>query len=137
MDSLTAFFDSLAKSTEAEDSGPYESHFMPDAVMFLPNRSPLIGRTAIGNWFTDFRQKFIMELENYEQEQFDVLGDIALVRSSSTGFYIVNDTGEHVPFVHKFLDVVHYQDGNWYMTYHVASSATFEPGLWNRDWESK
>ncbi len=134
---LVAFFESLAASTQSDGSAAYEGHFMPDAVMFLPNRQPLMGRGAIGRWFTDFRQSFLMELDQYNQDQMDIMGDVALVRSSSTGHYIVTETGEKVPFVQKFLDVLRYEGGSWYMTYHVASSSTFEPGLWNRDWESE
>ena len=134
---LSAFFTSLTASTKSVDSASYERHFMPQAVMYLPNRPPLIGRAAIGAWFIDFRQNFLMVLDRYEQEQLDILGDVALVRSSSEGHYIVTATNEHVPFAHKFLDVLRYENGNWYMSHHVASSATFELGLWNRDWESK
>ena len=101
---LADFFVSLANSTQFEGSAAYERHFMPEAVMFLPNRPPLKGRKAIGQWFTASRREFLMVLDQYKQEQMDIVGDVALVHSSSTGHYIVTQTGEEIPFEHKFLD---------------------------------
>ena len=47
----------------------------------------------------------------------------------------VKETGEKLPFDQKYLDILQYESGNWTMAFHVASSSTFQPGLWNRDWE--
>ena len=105
--------------------------------MFLPHRSPLLGREQIGDWFDDFRGTVVLVLDSYEQEQVDIVGDIAMVRSRGVGHYLVQSTGEQVPFDQKYLDILRYDDGRWYMAYHVASSSTFEPGLWDQDWEGK
>jgi hypothetical protein len=75
--------------------------------------------------------------DSCEQEQIDIVRDVAMVRSRSVGHYLVKATGEEVPFEQKYLDVLRHVECGWRMAYHIASSSTFEPGLWDREWESR
>jgi ketosteroid isomerase-like protein len=131
---LEAFFDNLGEAAETGNKDAYLGLFLPSAAMFLPHRPPLLGREKIGDFFDDFLM-VVLVLDSYEQEQVDIVGDIAMVRSRGIGHYLVKATGEKIPFDQKYLDVLRYDGGNWYMTYHVANSSTFESGLWDRDWE--
>jgi uncharacterized protein (TIGR02246 family) len=132
---LEAFFSALAAAAQEGDKAGYTELFLPDAEMFLPNRQPLRGRDQIGDFFEKFRDSAILVLDSYEQEQIKIVGDVAMVRSRGIGHYFVKETGEKLTLDQKYLDVLQYEGGNWAMAFHVASSSTFEPGLWNRDWE--
>ena len=134
---LKSFFNSLLEAAEAGDKQGYTNLFLPEAAMFLPHRPPLLGREQISDWFDDFRGTIVLVADSYEQEQIDIVGDIAMVRSRSTGHYLVKATGEQIPLDQKFLDVLRYGDDGWQMAYHVANSSSFDPGLWERDWETK
>ena len=133
---LEEFFTSLAEAATSGDRTAYAESFTTDAGMFLPHRPPLLGREQIGEWFDDFVQTVDLVLDSYEQEQIDIVGDVAMVRSRALGHYLVEATGEQLPFDQKYLDIVQYDDGRWRLAYHVANSSTFEAGLWDRDWES-
>jgi len=80
--------------------------FTSDAKMFLPNRPPLIGREAIGEWFEVYRNKVTQITETYVQQEINIVGDIALVRSRGTGNYIIKSTQEQFPLRNKFVDVI-------------------------------
>jgi ketosteroid isomerase-like protein len=124
---LEVFFNDLAEAAEAGDKTAYTRLFMPNAAMFLPHRPPLLGQEQIGHWFDDFRQTVILVLDSYEQEQVDIVGDVAIIRSRGVGHYLVKATQEQVPFDQKYLDVLRYDGSSWHMTYHVANSSTFDP----------
>lgn len=134
---LEAFFITLGESAQNGDKSAYTGLFLSDAAMFLPNRAPLLGRGQIGNWFDDFQESAELLVDRYEQEQIKIVGDVAMIRSRAIGNYRMKETGELIPFDQKYLDVLQYDNGGWYMAYHVASSAKFEPGFWELDWESK
>ncbi len=134
---LEVFFNNLAEAAQNGDKAAYTGLFLDDAAMYLPNRVPLLGSVQIGNWFDEFQENAQLLVDNYEQEQIKIVGDVAMIRSRATGNYRIKATGEQLPFEQKYLDVLQYQNGNWYMAYHVASSATFVPGFWELDWESK
>ncbi len=134
---LKSFFDSLLEAAEAGDRQGYTTRFLPEAAIFLPHRPPLLGREKIGDWFDDFRGTVVLVVDSYEQEQINIVGDIAMVRSRATGHYLVKSTGEQVPLDQKYLDVLRYGDDGWQLAYHVANSSSFDPGLWERDWETK
>jgi uncharacterized protein (TIGR02246 family) len=134
---LEAFFSDLAAAAEAGDRPAYTSLFVPDAAMFLPHRPPLIGRAAIGDWFDSFRGLLKLRIASYEQQNIEIVGDVAMVRSRATGHYLNTGSGENLPLDQKYLDVLRYEDGQWRMVYHVANSNTFHPGIWESDWESQ
>lgn len=134
---LNAFFANLRKVAEAGDKAGYLATFESDAVMFLPHRAPLLGRAQIGDWFARFQSDVALMLDSYKQEKVDIIGDVALVRSRGVGHYLIKATGDKLPFDQAYLDVLRYDRGKWTMTHHVASSARFEPGLWERDWEHR
>ena len=110
---------------------------MPGAAMFLPHRPPLLGRDAIGDWFDTFRSLLELHIDEYKQEKIDIVGDIALVRSHATGHYFSPKSGIRFPLDQKYLDVLRYVDGKWRLEYHVASSNSLGPGIWESDWESQ
>lgn len=132
---LQAFFTALGDAAQAGNRAAYEGLFTPTAALFAPHRPPLLGRAQIGNWFDQFREGFVLVLDSYANESVDIVGDVALVRSHGVGHYLVKATGEQVPFDQKYLDVLRYDKGAWQLAYHVASSTTFEPGIWERAWE--
>ena len=134
---LKAFYTNLVEAAQTGNRPAYEGCFSPTAAMFAPHRPPLLGRPQIGEWFDRFAATVVLVLDSYQQEQVDIVGDVAMVRSRGVGHYLVKSTGEQVPFDQKYLDVLRYDDGKWQMAYHVGSSSTFEPGLWDRDWEGK
>ncbi len=129
---LEAFFDSLNEAAEAGNTVAYKGLFSPSAVMFVPHRAPLLGRDQIGEWFDDFRRAVVLVTASYEQESIDIVGDVAMVRSHGTGHYLIRATGEQVPLDQKFVDILRYDEGAWLMVYHLGSSSTLEPGLWDR-----
>ncbi len=129
---LGRFFDALNEAVTSENVAAYSALFVPDAVMFLPNRPPLLGREHIGRWFDDFQRTVTLVTASYEQEQIDIVGDIAIVRSHGTGDYVVDSNGERIPANHKFVDILRYRDGSWRMLYHIASTYDMEAGLWDR-----
>jgi uncharacterized protein (TIGR02246 family) len=134
---LEQFFIKVDEANNKGDKSAYVNLFTPDATMFLPNRPPLIGRDAISDWSEKFHNKVTLITDTYEQENIDIVGDIAIVRSRGTGFYVINATQERIPIRNIFIDVLKYSDGEWLFMYHFASSFSFEPGLWNRDWENQ
>jgi len=129
---LESFFNSLSEAAQAGDTAAYTELFWPTGVLYVPHRAPVLGREKIGDWFDDFRSTVVLVTDIYEQEHIDIVGDVAMVRSHGIGHYLVRSTGEKVPFDQKYLDVLRYDDGSWHMTYHIASSSTLEPGLWDR-----
>ena len=82
--------------------------------------------------FVDFQESVALVIDTYEQEQIDIVGDIATVRSSATGAYVVRLTDERLNLEQKYLDVLRYSEGQWYMIYHVASNSLLQAGLWDR-----
>ena len=68
------------------------------------------------------------------QKQIDIVGDVAMVRSRASGYYLVKETKEQVTFEQKYLDILQFDGENWHMSYHVANSSTLKPGIWDRDW---
>ena len=129
---LEAFFTRLNEVAQAGDRVGYTGLFWPSAAMFVPNHTPLLGREQIGDWFDDFQASVSLVTDTYEQEQTDIIGDVATVRSHGTGDYVVRATGERLRFDQKYVDILRYSDGQWFMIYHVASSSINQAGLWNR-----
>ena len=133
---LKVFFTELAAAAEAGDREGYEGAFISNAVMFLPHRPPLLGQEAIGDWFDSFRSLLEIQIDTYEQQQVDIIGEVAMVRSHATGRYMNKKSGEKHPFSQKYLDVLRFENGRWRLAYHVANSNSFAPGLWESDWEA-
>ena len=131
---LQAFFASLAHAAQAGDRDAYTALFRHDASIFAPHVPPLIGRAAIGEWFDRFIASVELVLSSYDQEQVDVVGNAAMIRSRGVGHYRIRSTDQQVPFDQKYLDVLIHEDAVWQMAYHVASSSTPEPGLWDPEW---
>jgi len=127
----------LDEANNKGDKSAYVNLFTPDATMFLPNRPALIGRDAISDWSEKFHNKVTLITDTYEQENIDIVGDIAIVRSRGTGIYVIKATQERIPSRNKFIDVLKYSDGEWLFIYHLASSFSLESGLWNLDWENQ
>ena len=134
---LEEFFIRLNEAAQAGDKSAYTGLFTSEASMFLPNRPPLIGNEAIGEWFEIYGNKVTQITDTYQQEEINIAGDIAIVRSRGTGNYVIKSTQEQFPLRNKFIDVLQYSNGEWLMIYHLASSFSLEPGLWNRDWENE
>ena len=129
---LAAFYTRLSEAATIGDSDGYAGLFWPTGTLFVPNHSPVIGRRAIRDWFVDFQESVALVVDTFEQEQIDIVGDIATVRSSATGAYVVRSTDERLNLEQKYLDVLRYSEGQWYMMYHVASNSLLEAGLWDR-----
>ena len=129
---LETFFTSLDDAAQDGDKAAYTELFWPSAVMFVPHRAPLLGREQIGDWFDDFRRTVVLVTNSYEQEHVDIVDHIAMVRSHGTGHYLIRATEEQVPFDQKFIDILRYSEGRWFLMYHLGSSSTLEPGLWDR-----
>ena len=134
---LEVFFQDLASAAESGDTEAYANLFSPEASLFIPNRPPLLGRKRIGQFFDTLTAKVTINLQTYEQVRTDIVGDVAMVRSRATGLYIVDSTGEQIPFVQKYLDILQYDGRRWQLSYHVASNASDQPGLWDRAWETE
>jgi ketosteroid isomerase-like protein len=134
---LELFFNDLAEAAESGDPDSYAALFLSDATMFLPNRAPLIGRVQIREWARDFMSNIVLVLDSFEQEQITIVGNVAVIRSRGAGHYRILSTGHEYPFDQKYLDTLQYEGNAWHMSHHVASSSTFEPGLWDQDWERR
>jgi uncharacterized protein (TIGR02246 family) len=134
---LEAFFSNLGAAAQSGDREAYMSYFAPEAAMFLPHRPPLIGRTEIGNWAASFFAKLELHLDSYEQQEIQIVGDVAMVRSHASGHYLNKGSAKRYALDQKYLDVARYSDGNWQLEYHVANSNTFDDGVWESDWESQ
>jgi len=134
-EAIQAFFASLVEAGTSGNRSAYVNHFMPDAVLLLPRRPALIGHQAIGEWFDKFQNELELVLDNYQQLQIDVLGEVALVRSFGSGHYLVKATGTKVPIEQNYLDILRYVDGRWLFAYHEASSANSLPSVWDTEWE--
>ena len=135
-----ALNDTFIRLNEAATSGDreaYQNLFLPDGIMFLPDRPPLLGREAIGRYFQEFGDNVTLVTDQYEQVNIDVRGDVAIVRSRGTGQYILKETGAEFPLHNKFIDILRYTDGEWLFSHHLASSSSLEPGLWDEEWESE
>ena len=132
---IATFFQSLGSAAEEGDANVYTSLFLPNASMFLPNRPPLVGREEIGGFFNIFRSKVVLSMDIYEQRQVDIVGETAMVRSHSEGYYLLKSTGKQIRYVQKYLDVLQHTESHWLMSHHVASSSVMEPGIWDQGWE--
>jgi uncharacterized protein (TIGR02246 family) len=135
-----ALKDTFFRLNEAATSGDregYQNLFLPDGIMFLPDRPPLLGREAIGNYFQEFRDNVTLVTDQYKQVNVDIRGDVAVVRSRGTGRYILKETGEEFPLHNKFIDILRFANGEWLFSHHLASSSSLEPGLWDLQWESE
>jgi uncharacterized protein (TIGR02246 family) len=135
MEALGGFYESLAAAAEAGDSAGYARHFIPNGVLLLPKRAPIVGKDAIRDWSEMFQQRLALTVNQYEQVQIDRLGEVALVRSWGTGSYLIRATGERVPFEHNYLDVFVYAETRWLMACHQGGSANLLPNIWDREWE--
>ena len=133
---LKQTFVRLNKAATSADRIAYQNLFLPEGVMFLPDRPPLLGREAIGRWAEEFMRSVVLVTDQYEQVQIDIVGDVAIVRSRGSGRYILKKTGEEFPLHNKFIDILRYVDGEWLFSHHLASSSSLEPGLWDLQWES-
>ena len=136
MKGLEAFFESLADAASSGNPSAYVAHYLDDSTLLLPRRAPIVGHPAIGAFFEKFQRKLVLVLDQYEQMKTEVLGNVALVHSQGSGHYLVKSTGERVPFVQNYLDVLKQVGGRWLLAYHAASSANVAPGIWDRAWES-
>ncbi len=133
---LDGFFSALLTAAESGDRDTYTGLFVPNGVIFIPHRPPVVGRDEIGRWFEGFQEAVVLVSDEYVQVQTDRVGEVAMVRSRSKGHYLIKATEEKLEYDQKYLDVLQNVDGNWFMVYHVASSSTFDPGLWDRNWEN-
>jgi uncharacterized protein (TIGR02246 family) len=129
---LEEVFETINNAVTVKDGEAYASVFVEEGILFLPQRPPVFGRDQIRRWFDDFADAVTLVGTSYEQQQFDVFGDVAIVRSHGTGDYVVESGGERIPANHKFVDILHYRDGRWQMLYHIASAYNMEPSLWDR-----
>ena len=134
--SLERFFEDLSAAAVTGDRDAYTSLFRSKGALLLPHRPPIIGREAIGDFFDNFRTKLQLQLDTYEQVDIEIAGDVAMVRSHSVGSYLNTKTGESFPYNQKYLDVLRYENGRWLMSYHIAMSNDFEPGIWETSWET-
>lgn len=130
-------FTRLNVAATSGDRVAYQNLFLPDGVMFLPDRPPLHGREAIGEYFQEFRDNVTLVTDQYEQVNIDLRGNVAIVRSRGTGRYVLKETGEEFPLHNKFIDILRYVDGEWLFSHHLASSSSLEPGLWDQEWEGE
>ena len=135
-EALKDVFVRLDQAATSGDREAYQNLFLPDGIMFLPDRPPLHGREAIGKYFQEYRDNVTQVTDHYEQVDVDIRGDVAIVRSRGTGRYILKETGEEFPLQNKFIDILRFADGGWLFSHHLASSSSFEPGLWDEEWES-
>lgn len=136
-EALKDTFIRLNEAATAGDRVAYQNLFLPEGVMFLPDRQPLLGRDAIGNWFQDFRDNVTLVTDQYEQVEVNITGNVAIVRSRGSGRYILKETGREFPLRNKFIDILLYENGKWLFSHHLASSSSLEPGLWDEEWESE
>jgi uncharacterized protein (TIGR02246 family) len=134
---LEEFFISVEEAVHSGDKYAYANLFTPDGTLFLPDRPPIIGREAIADWYEKFYNKITHITDSYDQKKVDIVGNIAIVRSRGTGSYIIKETEEQIPLQNKYIDVLKYTNGKWLWMYHMASSFSFDPGLWDRDWENE
>ena len=134
---LEEFFIEVEKAVHSGNKNAYANLFTEDGTFFIPGRPPIIGREAIGDWYEIFYDKITHVTDTYEQQKVDIYGDIAIVRSRGTGSYIIKATEEQIPLRNKYIHILQYSNGEWLMIYHLASSFSLEPGLWNRDWENE
>jgi len=134
---LESFFGDLARAALAGDKAAYVGLYATDAAMILPNRSPLVGRQQVGDWFQKFQSTLTLVLDSYQQEKIDIIGDLALIRSRGVGHFLVKATEEKIPFEQNYVDVLRYYGGTWHLAYHVTASSRLDPGLWERDWEQQ
>ena len=74
--SLEDFFVRLNEAATAGDKNAYVNLFLPEGSLFLPNRPPLEGREAIGDWFEKYRNKITQVTDTYERESIDIIGDV-------------------------------------------------------------
>ena len=109
---------------------------MPEGALLLPHRPPILGREAIGDFFDKFRTKLQLQLDTYKQVNTEIVGDVAMVRSHSVGSYLNTNSGEAFPYDQKYLDILRFEAGHWFMSYHIAISNVFDPGIWETDWEA-
>ena len=135
LETLNAFFSSLGEASSSGNLSGYVDHYLPQGTLLLPQRPPVIGRQAIENFFENFRNKLELQLDEYEQLQVDFIGEVALVRSRSSGRFLINATGDKIPFVQNYLDILQYVDGRWLLSYHAISSANALPSIWDLEWE--
>ena len=131
---IDVFFSDLAEAAQSGDTEGYTSLFLPDATVLIPHRPPIIGRKEIGEWFDGIIATVVLELDSYEQEQVDVAATSATVRSRGVGHYLVKSTNERVAFDQKYLDVLRFEGEKWLMAYHVASSSSLKPAIWDPEW---
>ncbi len=135
-EALKDTFSRLGEAVTSGDGLAYQNLFMPEGIVFLPDRPPLLGREAIGEYFREFFDNVTLATDYFEQVSIDIRGDVAIVRSRGTGRYILKETGEEFPLHNKFIDMLRFADGEWLFSHHLASSSSFEPGLWDEKWES-
>ena len=129
---LDQVFEAIGNAVTMKDGEAYAALFVEEGILFVPQRPPVFGREGIREWFDDFAEAVTLVTTSYEQQQIDVFGDVAIVRSHGTGDYVVEADGERVPANHKFVDILHYRDGRWQMLYHIASAYNMDPSLWDR-----
>ncbi len=136
-EALKDIFFRLDEAATSGDRVAYQNLFLPDGIMFLPDRPPLLGREAIGEFFQEFRDNVTLVTDQFEQVSFDIRGDFAIVRSRGTGRYILKETGEQFPHHAKFIDILRFADGEWLFSHHLASSSSVVPALWDEEFESE
>ena len=136
LEALEAFFGSLGDTASSGDLSAYVAHYMDEGTLLLPRRPPIIGHRAIGEFFEKFQSKLEIVIDTYEQLKIDLLGEFALVRSQGSGHYLIKATGEKLPFIQNYLDVLRYVGGRWLLAYHAASSSNAGPSVWDLEWET-
>ena len=135
-EALEAFFSSLGNAASSGDLSAYVEHYIDDGTLLLPRRPPIVGHRAIGEFFEKFQSKLELAIDTYEQLNIDVLGEVALVRSQGSGHYLIKATGEKLPFIQNYLDVLRYIGGRWLLAYHAGSNSNAGPSVWDLEWET-
>ena len=86
--------------------------FTDDAALMVPGVPTLVGTDALRKAFAPFRDVPGQECA-YEFEQITAVGDLATVRSHSSGTVISRDTRESKPAAWRELFTLREVDGAW------------------------
>ena len=136
-EALKDTFSRLGEAVTSGDGLAYQNLFLPEGIVFLPDRPPLLGREAIGEYFQEFFDNVTLATDYFEQVSIDIRDDVAIVRSRGAGQYTLKETGEQYPHHAKFIDILRFADGEWLYSHHLASSSSVEPALWDEEFESE
>ena len=130
-EAVNAIYRKFSEAVNHRNATAYGDLFAENAVVMPPNAPAVAGRAAIKDWAKRLFENWRVEADTVTVERQEADGLVAFRRWVASGRYVATATGQAVPLVQKYLDVLTKDvSGVWRFAAHMWSSNARGPSIW-------